>query len=109
MVPRAMSQPALQQLRPRRAAPAPDVEIRPVRSAADRDAFILFPFELYKNDPTWVPPLIADRKKFFDPKKNPWFQFGSAQLFVARRAGKVVGTIAAVEDPRYNEFHGTNL
>ena len=31
------------------------------------------------------------------------------ELFLARRDGKVVGRIAAVDDPHYNEFHGTKL
>ena len=48
-----------------------------------------------------------DRENVLDPKKNPWFQFGSAQLFLARRGGKMVGRIAAIDDPRYNEFHET--
>ncbi|MGQ0508931.1 MAG: N-acetyltransferase [Myxococcaceae bacterium] len=94
---------------PRPAAPASDVQVRRVESKADLEAFILFPFAIHKGDPNWVPPLIMDRKKFFDRKKNPWFEFGTAELFLARRDGQVVGTIAAVEDPRYNEFHGTNL
>ena len=42
------------------------------------------------------------------PKKNPFFEFGEVELFLARRDGEVVGRIAAVSNPRYNEFHGTN-
>src|SRR6478672_3142088 len=86
-----------------------DVTITPVQSAADKDAFVLFPYSLYKDDPNWVPPLIMERKDFLNPKKNPWFEFGTVELFLARRHGKVVGRIAAVEDPHYNEFHGTNV
>ncbi len=104
-----MVQPALKPVLVPRATPAPDVQVVPVSSRKDRDAFIQFPFDLYRGDGLWVPPLIADRRKFLDAKKNPWFEFGSAQLFLARRAGKVVGTLAAVVDPRYNEFHGTQL
>ena len=46
-----------------------------------------------------------ERKDFLNPKKNPWFEFGKVELFLARRNGQVVGRIAAVNDPRYNEFH----
>lgn len=84
-----------------------DVTVTPVQSAEDKDAFILFPYSLYKSDPNWVPPLIMERKDFLNPKKNPWFEFGTVELFLARRNGQVVGRIAAVNDPRYNEFHGT--
>src|SRR6476469_4150919 len=86
-----------------------DVTITPVQSAADKDAFVLFPYSLYQGDPNWVPPLQMERKDFLNPKKNPWFEFGKVELFLARRGGQVVGRIAAVDDPRYNEFHGTKL
>lgn len=88
------------------ATAAADVTITPVQSVKDRDAFVLFPYQLYKDDPNWVPPLVMERKDFLDPKKNPWFEFGTVELFLARRNGEVVGRIAAVNDPRYNEFHG---
>jgi GNAT superfamily N-acetyltransferase len=80
-----------------------------VQSTADRDAFIQFPYKLYKNDPNWVPPLMMERRDFLDPTKNPWFEFGQAELFLARRNGEVVGRIAGVHDPRYNEFNDTKL
>ena len=75
---------------------ASDVQVTPVTTAADRKAFILFQYELYKDQPNFVPPLVMDREQVLDPKKNPWFEFGSAQLYLARRAGKIVGRIAAV-------------
>ena len=78
-----------------------------MQSSADRDAFIRFPYALYADDPNWVPPLEMERKDFLNPKKNPWFEFGTVELFLARRNGLVVGRIAAVDDPRYNEFHGS--
>ena len=34
-----------------------DVQIQPVRGAVDREAFIRFPYALYRHDPLWVPPL----------------------------------------------------
>lgn len=97
------------------AAPVPlaiaaaDVTVTPVTSAADKKAFILFQYEIYKNEPHFVPPLVMERELVLDPKKNPWFQFGTMQLYLARRGGKVVGRIAAIDDPRYNEFHGTRV
>jgi hypothetical protein len=86
-----------------------DVTITPVQSRADKDAFIRFPYALYANDPNWVPPLLMERNDFFNPEKNPWFKFGKVELFLARRGGKVVGRIAAIDDPNYNKFHGTQL
>jgi GNAT superfamily N-acetyltransferase len=90
---------------PAATAPAGDVVVTPVQSRADREAFIRFPFSLYKDDPNWVPPLMMERRDFLDPKKNPWFEFGTVELFLARRNGEVMGRIAAVNDPHFNAFH----
>ena len=92
---------------PRPVAPA-DVTVTPVRSSADKIAFIRMAYSIYQGDPNWVPPLEMERKDFLDPAKNPFFEFGEVELFLARRGGQVVGRIAAVKDPHYNEFHGTN-
>lgn len=91
------------------AVAATDVTITPVTTAAEKKAFILFQYEIYKTETAFVPPLVMERELVLDPKKNPWFKFGTMQLFLARRAGKIVGRIAAIDDPRYNEFHGTRI
>ncbi len=86
-----------------------DVEVIPVRSPADRTAFIRLPSSIYKGDPNFVPHLEMERRDFMDPRKHPFFEFGEVEFFLARRAGTVVGRIAAVSNPRYNEFHETNV
>jgi GNAT superfamily N-acetyltransferase len=85
-----------------------DVEVTPVRGGSDRTAFIRFPYSIYQGNPHWVPPLEMERRDFLDPRKHPFFEFGEVELFLARRGKQVVGRIAAVNNPRYNEFHGTN-
>lgn len=85
------------------------IEICKVSSSQDRDAFIKFPWRIYKNDPAWVPPLIIERKGFLDRKKHPFYQHGEAELFLARRNGEIVGRIMASDDPRYNDLHQTNV
>jgi GNAT superfamily N-acetyltransferase len=82
-----------------------DIAVTRVDSAADKKAFIEFQYGIYKGNPHFVPPLRFDRQMFLNPKKNPWFEFGTADLYLARRGGQVVGRIAAVLDPRYNDFH----
>jgi hypothetical protein len=49
---------------------------------------VKFPFKLYKGDPNWVPPFIEERRDFFDPKKNPFYEHARFQLFLARRDGE---------------------
>ncbi len=75
--------------------PVFDVTIRPVTSKADKQAFIDLPFRLYATDPNWVPPLKDEVMGLITPGKNPWFEHGEAQLFLAERGGRVVGRISA--------------
>lgn len=84
------------------------IQVSRVESAADRDAFIKFPWKIYRNDPAWVPPLIIERKAFLDREKHPFYRHGDAALFLARRDGEIVGRIMASDDPNYNTLHETN-
>ena len=80
-------------------------QVQPVASPADLEAFIRFPHRLLRDEPHWVPPLFMERRDFHDPAKNPLYEYAQVQLFSARRAGAVVGTIAAVRNDRYGRFH----
>ena len=85
------------------------VQVSSVESAADRNAFIKFQWEIYRDDPAWVPPLILERKAFLDRDKHPFYRHGDAALFLARRNGEIVGRIMASDDPNYNALHKTNV
>ena len=50
-------------------------------------AFVKFPFELYKNNPYWVPPLIQDELDTFDRSKNPVFANAEAYYYLAQKEG----------------------
>lgn len=77
---------------------AESIVIEPVSTRKQLREFVLFPFQVYRGDPNWVPPLISDRMAHFDPRHNPFYQHAAVQLFVARRNGRIVGTIAATDD-----------
>jgi len=85
------------------------IEVSQVHSRADRNAFIRFPWRIYENDHAWVPPLIIERKAFFDRKSHPFYRHGDAALFLARQNGEVVGRIMASDDPNYNAIHDSNV
>jgi GNAT superfamily N-acetyltransferase len=71
--------------------------IRPVASPADLRRFVGFPYRHYRDAQFWVPPLRTDVYKALSPKKNPFFDHGRAQLFLAEDAsGEVVGRVAAI-------------
>jgi GNAT superfamily N-acetyltransferase len=73
--------------------PAPT--IRPVLTKRDRQAFVDFPFRLYRDDPHWVPPLKGEALGLITPEKNGWYSHAKARLFLAEEGGRVVGRISA--------------
>lgn len=70
--------------------------LRPTRSRRDRARFLDFFYRHYAGDPPFVPTLRLDTKKTLDPEKNPFFEHGQVELFLAERDGEVVGRIAAI-------------
>ena len=82
------------------------VTIRPVETKKDRKAFVDFAWEVYKDDPAWVPPLKDEVHGLITPGKNPWFEHARAQLWLAERGGKVVGRISAQVDDLVQEHMG---
>ncbi|HMS62727.1 MAG TPA: hypothetical protein PKD63_10640 [Solirubrobacteraceae bacterium] len=83
------------------------LEVQPVRSGRDRREFIELPYRLHATSPHWTPPLRIERRLFLSPRFNAFFKHGEAQLFLARREGRVVGRISAHIDHAYNAFHGS--
>jgi hypothetical protein len=77
---------------------ASDIIVRPVQGREDMDAFLSLPAALLEDDPVWVPPLRMMVRDQLNPKKNPWFTHGEAQLFLAERNGAPIGRISAQID-----------
>jgi hypothetical protein len=80
--------------------------IRPVETKKDRKAFVDFAWDVYKDDPAWVPPLKDEIHGLITPGKNPWFEHAKAKLWLAERGGKVVGRISAQVDELVLEHMG---
>jgi GNAT superfamily N-acetyltransferase len=74
------------------------ITIRPVKTKADRKAFVDLPFRLYQDNPNWVPPLKDEAYGLITPGKNPFFEHAIAELYLAEREGRVVGRISASID-----------
>jgi GNAT superfamily N-acetyltransferase len=74
------------------------IEIKPVLTAGEKRLFLIFPWRIYKNDPLWVPPLIAEKAKVIDPAHGLFFKDGCAELFMAWKDGKPTGTFCLAEE-----------
>ena len=67
--------------------------------------FIGLPFDLYRDDPAWVPPLRAERCAYYDRGQNPFFEHAEAELFLAMHDGRAVGRISAQADREHLRLH----
>ena len=85
------------------------ITISIVRTEKDKMRFIKFLWKIYKDDPYWVPPLLMDRKKIIDTKKNPFYQHAQIEMFLAERDGELVGRIAAIKNDLHNSTHNDKV
>ena len=95
-------------------APSPSADgltIRPVSSKADKKAFVELAYRFNLPDPNWVPELKMEERGLITPGKNPWFEHGEAQFFLAWREGRSepVGRISAQIDQLVLEHMGAGI
>ena len=83
-------------------------EIRRIESEQDLRQFVRLPWQIYRDNSYWVPPLIKDVKFKLDRSKHPFFEHAKMELFLASRGTETIGRIAAIVDDRHNEFHKEN-
>ena len=81
----------------------PSVSI--VETKSDLMQFIKLPWQIYKDDPHWVAPLLVERKEFLNRKKNPFFKHAEVVFYLAKRNGRTVGRIAGIVNHNHIEYH----
>jgi len=74
------------------------IEILPVATKAELERFIRVPMRLGESDPTFIAPLMFERREALSPKVNPFFQHADWQFWLAVRDGRDVGRISAQID-----------
>lgn len=85
------------------------VTVREITTARDLRRFVDFPWQLYRNDPNWVPPLRSDMWAIITGKDNPLFKLGPHSLFLAEdERGRVVGRIMTAMDRELNHVRRHN-
>lgn len=80
------------------------MEIIQATIARQRKTFIELPYQIYHNDPVWVPPMYSDLIGQFVVVKNPFLEHCDYSLFLLMDNGKPVGRIAAFYDTLANDF-----
>ncbi|MEO6527833.1 MAG: N-acetyltransferase [Gemmatimonadaceae bacterium] len=91
--------------------PAVHLDVIPVTTRRDLDRFVDLPWQLFDqvSHPQWVPPLRATVYDALDQSRHPFYRDAARALFLAVRGGRVIGRIAAIENPAHNRFHGDRV
>jgi len=87
----------------------PDIRIEPVTTSAQKKQFFNLPWQLYKGDPYWIPPLRGNNKELLGFKKHPFYEQAEAQAFIAYEDGQPCGRVLAVVNHAHNKQHDDKL
>jgi GNAT superfamily N-acetyltransferase len=79
-----------------------EVSVRAVQSNREKKQFFYLPWELYRGDPNWIPPLRANQWSMLGYKHHPFYDDAEAQTFLALRGGKPCGRVAAIINHAHN-------
>lgn len=79
-----------------------DIKVKEVETRSELKKFIKFPNTLFKNVPTYIPPLISDEIALLTDK-NPSLDHCSLKLWLAYRNGEIVGRVAAIINRTVNQ------
>ncbi len=81
------------------------IDIHPVQTGADFQDFLRLPYDIYRAEPNWIPPLRFEQAARLNPKKNPGLAGVDFQLFLAKNAERPIGRIAAILNHNHQSFH----
>ena len=80
----------------------PDLEILPVTTRRQRRQFLHLPWQIYRGDPNWIPPLRTDQKERVGFARHPFYNDADGQTFLATVLGRLVGRILATVNHAHN-------
>jgi hypothetical protein len=81
------------------------ITIERVEGSRGMRDWLQVPRRVYADDPDWVQlPAFLERRRV-SRKHAPFFKFGDAELFLARRDGVAIGRISAQVNHRHVELH----
>lgn len=83
------------------------IHIHPVTSYRDMSTFIGLPWQIYADDPMWIPPLRLERRLHYS-KFNPFFAHAKWQAWIAYKNGQAVGRISAQIDTLHRQRYGAD-
>ncbi len=83
------------------------VDIRPISGFRETGKFIDVPWQIYADNPLWVPPLRLERRLHFS-EFNPYFRHAQWQGWIAYQDNLPVGRISAQIDELHRQRYGSD-
>lgn len=80
----------------------PHLEVIPVATRRERKLFFNLPWDLYRDDPNWVPPIRIVQKELLNYRRHPFYDDAEIQTFLALRDGEPCGRIATLVNHAHN-------
>lgn len=81
------------------------LEVVPVASRRERKLFFNLPWELYRGDPCWIPPLRMVQQELLGFRRHPFHDDAAMRNFLALRDGQPVGRISAIVNHAHNRWY----
>ena len=78
-----------------------NIKIKDVHNLKDLKSFVRFPYQLYRDNPCWVPLLDIDELNTLRRDRNPAFEHCESRYWLAYKEGRPVGRIAAILNRRH--------
>jgi GNAT superfamily N-acetyltransferase len=80
--------------------------VQPVQSRREKKQFFQLPWQLYRGDANWIPPLRQNQLELLNYKPHPFYDDNEIQTFLALRDGQPVGRLAAITNNAHNRQYG---
>jgi len=85
------------------------MRISEVKTDPQLRTFIDLPWQVYRGNRCWVPPLKREVRHLLDADRHPFWQHARRALFLAEDDGRPVGRISAQVDDGYNRLWNEQL
>ncbi len=79
------------------------VHVEPVQTKRQQRQFMQLAWDLYRNDPHWIPPLRQYQKELLGYAPHPFHDIADVQTFLAYRNDRPAGRIAAIVNRAHNQ------
>lgn len=65
--------------------------------------FVRLPWEIYRGDENWIPPLIMSLEEGVGFRRNPFYDRNRCECFLVQRGGQTIGRVSALVNEGHNE------